>query len=92
MKSQDMYENNYFGHTSPTYGTPLQMVRNAGISARVMGAENIARASSVVRAHELLMNSEGHRANLLNPLHDTIGIGVVSTPNGVYVTQLFLGH
>lgn len=92
LKSQDMYENNYFSHTSPTYGTPLQMERNAGISARVMGAENIAKAGSVARAHELLMNSEGHRANLLDPRHDTIGIGVVGTPYGVYVTQLFLGH
>ena len=92
MKSRDMYENHYFGHASPTYGTAYQMEKAAGISAGVMGAENIARAATVQRAHELFMNSEGHRANILDPRHDTIGIGVVNTPSGVYVTQLFLGH
>ena len=92
MKSQDMYENNYFDHVSPTYGSPYDMERNAGITARVMGAENIARAATVARAHELFMNSEHHRANILDPRHDTIGIGVVTTPYGVYVTQLFIGN
>ncbi|MEW6446710.1 MAG: CAP domain-containing protein [Bacillota bacterium] len=91
MKSQDMYQNNYFGHISPTYGSPYDMERDAGISARVMGAENIARCATVQRAHELFMGSEGHRANILDPRHDSIGIGVVSTPYGVYVTQLFIG-
>lgn len=91
LKSQDMYENNYFGHISPTYGSPYDMERDAGISARVMGAENIARCATVERAHHLFMESEGHRANILDPRHDSIGIGVVSTPYGVYVTQLFIG-
>lgn len=91
MKSQDMYENNYFSHVSPTYGSPYDMERQAGISARVMGAENIARCATVERAHQLFMESEGHRANILDPRHDSIGIGVVSTPYGVYVTQLFIG-
>lgn len=91
LKSQDMYENNYFGHISPTYGSPYEMERDAGIIARVMGAENIAIAATVARAHELLMNSEHHRANILEPRHDAIGIGIVTTPYGVYVTQLFLG-
>lgn len=91
MKSEDMYENNYFSHTSPTYGTAYDMEKKAGINARVMGAENIAKASSVTRAHELFMGSEGHRTNILDPRHDTIGIGIVETSSGVFVTQLFLG-
>ncbi|MEW6772238.1 MAG: CAP domain-containing protein [Bacillota bacterium] len=91
LKSQDMYENNYFDHVSPTYGSPYEMERDAGIIARVMGAENIAIAATVARAHELFMNSEHHRANILDPRHDAIGIGIVTTPYGVYVTQLFLG-
>ncbi|HIE13018.1 MAG TPA: hypothetical protein EYP63_06295 [Desulfotomaculum sp.] len=91
LKSRDMYENNYFGHVSPTYGSAYDMERDAGISARVMGAENIARCATVERAHALFMESAGHRANILDPRHDLIGIGVVSTPYGVYVTQLFLG-
>jgi len=92
QKSQDMYQNNYFSHTSPTYGSAYDMEKKAGISARVMGAENIAKAATVTRAHDLLMNSAGHRANILDSRHDTIGIGIVSTPGGVYVTQLFLGN
>jgi len=92
MKSRDMYENNYFSHTSPTYGSPYDMERKAGISYRVLGAENIAKASSVTRAHQLLMNSDGHRANILDPRHDTIGIGIASTSGGIYVTQLFAGN
>lgn len=92
QKSQDMYENNYFSHNSPTYGSPYNMEKQAGINYRVMGAENIAKASSVTRAHELLMNSEGHRANILDSRHNVIGIGIVSTSAGVYVTQLFAGN
>ncbi|KJS72486.1 MAG: hypothetical protein JL56_13020 [Desulfotomaculum sp. BICA1-6] len=92
QKSQDMYQNNYFSHTSPTYGSAYDMEKKAGISARVMGAENIAKSATVTRAHGLLMNSAGHRANILDSRHDTIGIGIVSTPGGVYVTQLFLGN
>lgn len=91
MKSQDMYDNNYFSHTSPTYGSAYDMEKKAGISARVMGAENIARAATTQRAQELFMGSPGHKANILNSLHDSIGIGIVKSPNGVYVTQLFLG-
>ncbi|NPV72188.1 MAG: hypothetical protein HPY89_00035 [Pelotomaculum sp.] len=92
LKSQDMYQNSYFSHTSPTYGTAYDMERKAGITARVMGAENIAKAATTQRAHELFMNSTGHRANILNPQHDTIGIGIFKTQNGVVVTQLFTGN
>jgi len=92
MKSQDMYQNNYFSHTSPTYGSALDMERKAGISARVMGAENIAKAATTQRAHELFMGSAGHRANILNAQHTAIGIGIVKTTGGVIVTQLFIGN
>ena len=91
-KSQDMYVNNYFSHTSPTYGSAYDMERKAGISARVMGAENIAKAATTQRAHDLFMGSPGHKANILNPLHTAIGIGIDNTQNGVVVTQLFLGN
>lgn len=91
-KSQDMYQNNYFSHTSPTYGSVYDMERKAGISARVMGAENIAKAATTQRAHELFMGSPGHKANIMNSAHTSIGIGIVSTPYGVVVTQLFIGN
>ncbi len=91
MKSQDMYQKSYFSHTSPTYGSALDMEKKAGVSYRVMGAENIAKAATTQRAHDLFMNSEGHRTNIMNTMHTIIGIGIVKTPNGVVVTQLFAG-
>lgn len=89
VKSLDMLNNNYFSHTSPTYGSFANMVYNHGISFRSVG-ENLAQARSTTHAHGLLMASEGHRNNILNPNFTHIGIGVVQGPYGVYVTQLFI--
>lgn len=89
LKSLDMLNNNYFSHTSPTYGSFATMVYNHGISFRSVG-ENLAQARSATHAHGLLMASEGHRNNILNPNFTHIGIGVVQGPYGVYVTQLFI--
>ncbi|GAB6875471.1 CAP domain-containing protein [Thermaerobacter litoralis] len=91
LKAEDLKANGYFAHESPTYGTPYAMERQAGIAARVMGAENLAKSRDVDRAHMQLMASEGHRANILNPDHDAIGVAVVPIPYGVLVVQLFLG-
>lgn len=93
QKSRDMVVNNYFSHVSPTYGTAYQMEVAAGIRAPVMGAENIAKARNASYAHAMFMGSAGHRANILNPRHTHVGIGVVS--NGAYgiaETQLFIGR
>ena len=89
VKSQDMYQNNYFSHTSPTYGSAYDMEKKAGLSYSLMGAENIAKAPTVQYTEEAFMNSPGHRANILNPQHNTIGIGITNTQSGVVVTQLF---
>ncbi len=90
-KSQDMIDNNYFGHTSPTYGTPFDALKNNGISYRYAG-ENLAGAPTVERAHSGLMNSPGHRANILNPNFTHIGIGIVEGgPYGKMYTQTFIG-
>ncbi len=88
-KSQDMKDKGYFSHTSPTYGSPFDMMRSFGISYRIAG-ENIAKGqktpSEVVNAW---MNSSGHRANILNKSFAKIGVGYVS--NGHYWTQMFTG-
>ncbi|MGB9839173.1 CAP domain-containing protein, partial [Thermovenabulum sp.] len=90
-KSKDMIEKNYFGHISPTYGSPFDALKNAGISYRYAG-ENIAGAPTVEKAHQALMNSPGHRANILNPNFNKIGIGIVDGgPYGKMFTQTFLG-
>ncbi len=88
-KSEDMMKNKYFSHTSPTYGSPFQMIKSFGIAYRSAG-ENIAKGqqtpSAVVNAW---MNSSGHRANILNPSFTHIGVGYVE--NGRYWTQMFIG-
>lgn len=88
-KSQDMVDNRYFSHTSPTYGTPFQMIRAFGLSYRTAG-ENIAKGypspQAVVNGW---MNSSGHRANILNASYTQIGVGYVAQGN--YWTQMFLG-
>lgn len=92
QKSQDMLVNNYFGHTSPSYGSPFQMMRAAGISYHTAG-ENLAGASNAATAHSALMNSSGHRANILNPAYTHVGIGAVSGSRfGMLFTQMFLGN
>ena len=88
-KSQDMKDNGYFSHTSPTYGSPFQMMKSFGISYRSAG-ENIARGQTTPQAVvNAWMNSSGHRANILNASYTHIGVGYVK--DGRYWTQMFVG-
>lgn len=91
-KSQDMVDKNYFSHTSPTYGSPFDMMKNAGVKYSTAG-ENIAGAATVDSAHQNLMNSPGHRANILNSSFTQVGIGIVSgSQYGKMFTQMFIGN
>ena len=91
-KSQDMKDNNYFAHNSPTYGSPFDMLNEFGISYRTAG-ENLAGSRTVETAHNNLMNSDGHRRNILNENFTHIGVGVVEGgPYGKYFTQMFIGR
>jgi uncharacterized YkwD family protein len=91
LKSKDMIDLGYFAHQSPTYGSPFDMMRRAGISFSYAG-ENLAGAPTVSRAHTALMNSPGHRANILNPNFTHLGIGIVDGgPYGKMFTQHFIG-
>lgn len=88
-KSQDMKDNGYFSHTSPTYGSPFQMMKSFGITYRSAG-ENIARGQSTPMAVvDAWMNSSGHRANILSSNYTHIGVGYVA--DGKYWTQMFIG-
>lgn len=90
-KSQDMITYNYFDHQSPDLGSPFDQMRAAGIRYTTAG-ENIAGNHSVEAAHQALMNSPGHRANILNPAFKKIGIGIVhGGPYGMMFTQQFIG-
>lgn len=87
-KSQDMKDKNYFSHTSPTYGSPFQMMKSFGISYKTAG-ENIAKGYSTPEAVvNGWMNSSGHRANILNSSFTHIGVGYVA--GGNYWTQMFI--
>ena len=91
VKAKDMVDNNYFAHNSPTYGTPFNMMKNFGISYKTAG-ENIAGNSSNQGAVEAWMNSEGHRANILNSSYNYTGVAVVkSTKYGKIYVQMFIG-
>ncbi len=92
MKSQDMINRGYFDHNSPTYGSPFDMMKAHGVSYRTAG-ENIAGNQTVERAHTALMNSSGHRANILNANYTHVGIGIVEGgPYGMMFTQMFVGR
>ena len=91
IKAQDMVNNNYFSHTSPTYGSPFDMLNSFKVSYRTAG-ENIAGNSSNRGAVNAWMNSSGHKANILNSSFNYTGIGVVSgSKYGKIYVQMFIG-
>ena len=88
-KAEDMKNNNYFSHTSPTYGSPFDMIKSFGINYKTAG-ENIAMGQKT--AEEVFyawMNSSGHRANILNKNFTQMGIGYTS--GNTYWSQMFIG-
>ena len=91
IKAQDMVNNNYFSHQSPTYGSPFDMLNSFKISYKSAG-ENIAGNSSNTGAVNAWMNSPGHRANILNSSFNYTGIGVVTgSKYGKIYVQMFIG-
>ena len=88
-KSKDMQTKNYFSHTSPTYGSPFDMMKAYGVSYKSAG-ENIAMGQrSPQEVVQAWMNSQGHRENIMNANFTHIGVGHVTTGN--YWTQMFIG-
>ena len=88
VKSQDMADNHYFDHTSPTYGSPFDMMEKFGISYRAAG-ENIAKGQKTPKeVVNAWMNSSGHRKNILSSSYTHIGVGHVSKGN--LWTQMFI--
>lgn len=87
--SREMLELGYFSHHSPNTGTLGDRLRAAGVSYSQAG-ENLAYAPSVSVAHRGLMQSDGHRANILEPSFQRIGVGVITGSDGtLMVTQVF---
>lgn len=90
LKSQDMADNGYFDHKSPTYGYVFDMLGKAGVRFRGAG-ENIALAGSVAGAMNAFMNSPTHRANILMAGWTDVGVGIVpGARDTLVVTQIFI--
>lgn len=79
--ARDMWTRKYFSHISPEGKNVGDRLDNAKISYSFAG-ENLALAPTTKTAHAGLMNSKGHRENILDPKFKKIGIGVID--NGVY--------
>lgn len=89
-KAEDMKNNNYFSHTSPTYGSPFDMLKKFGVSYRTAG-ENIAKGQKTPQAVvSAWMNSPGHRANIMNKNFTKLGVGYTGGSSPYWV-QMFIG-
>ncbi len=86
--SRDMSEHRFVGHVSPSTGTVGDRLNRGGV-ARLAHGENVALNSTITDAHHGLMRSLGHRRNLLSSRFSEVGIGLISTRQGWYVTQVF---
>jgi len=90
--SADMRDAGYVGHTSKTTGSAAQRAQRAGLRVALV-LENVGRGYSAEGVHRGLMDSPGHRQNILSADISHIGIGVVEVVEGegraYLVTELF---
>lgn len=87
--SNDMFVYGYFSHVSLKGYTPFDRIRDANLSFLTAG-ENLALAQTLTLAHEGLMQSPGHRANILRPAFGRVGIGILDGGiHGLMITQNF---
>jgi uncharacterized protein YkwD len=86
--SEDMVDHEFFSHVSPSTGTPDDRARRAGVLVLLFG-ENIGLAPTPEAIHDGLMDSPGHRANMLRAEFTHVGIGAVNGPGGLVLTMNF---
>jgi uncharacterized protein YkwD len=87
--SIDMFRRGYFSHYTPEKKDPFDRMKEDKVRFLTAG-ENLALARNLNMAHEGLMNSPGHRANILQPSFGRLGIGIVDGGiHGIMVTQNF---
>lgn len=87
--SIDMFARGYFSHQTPEGLTPSDRVKRAKIRYLIMG-ENLALGQTLSICHRGLMNSPGHRANILSTAYSRVAIGIVDGGvHGLMVTQEF---
>lgn len=88
--AEEMYVAGYVSHLSPVTGRVEDRVAAAGIRLATLG-ENLALAASARAVHDGLAASPGHRANMVNPAFDRVGIAAVRGPLGLMVVEVFGG-
>ncbi len=81
VHAEDMWKRGYFSHYSPEGKDVGDRLGETHITYTIAG-ENLALAPTLPTAHNGLMNSPGHRANILEPRFKRMGIGVID--NGFY--------
>lgn len=87
--SSDMFSKGYFSHFSPGGASPFDRLRKAEVRFLTAG-ENLALAQTLDMAHTGLMNSPGHKANILHKSFGRLGIGIQDGGRyGLMVTQNF---
>ncbi len=91
--SEEMRSTGVVAHISPTSGSAVDRVRAAGVATRIV-LENVARAYGLNEVHQALMNSPGHRANIMSTAATHVGIGVAfgddsSGRRELFITQVF---
>lgn len=87
--SQDMFARGYFSHYTLEGKDPFDRMKAGGIKYFSAG-ENLALGPTLSICHEGLMNSPGHKANILNPTYGRVGIGILDGgPYGLMISQEF---
>jgi uncharacterized protein YkwD len=89
--AEEMRRTHLVAHISPTSGAVADRVRVAGIKTGVV-RENVARAYGIDEAHQALMNSPGHRSNLMSAIANHVGIGVAFSETDTGRRELFLAQ
>jgi uncharacterized protein YkwD len=78
---KDMFTRGYFSHYTPEGKSPFDRMNDGGVEFGYAG-ENLALAPNTILAMKGLMNSPGHKANILSENFEKVGIGVID--GGVY--------
>lgn len=87
--SDDMVQNGFIAHNSPTQGTPQQQAFKFNVTELI--SQNISSSRTLANSERELMSSPGHRKTIINPNHTHVGFGVKAGRDGfLYITQLFV--
>jgi len=88
--AKKMYTEGFWCHKDPNNGYLVtERLLEVGYPPPKFIGENLAMASTIYSGHQSLMNSESHRATIIDNEFKRIGIGIVSGPNGLIIVQIF---